>query len=82
MVRAAIENELHGDAGLKIVMDPCGNGPFTLQRFIFEHVDRGFELKSAYNRGKGLDAFIFIEKDGPPFYIMGDRVGQPMPQSF
>jgi hypothetical protein len=58
-------------------MDPCSNGPFVFQRFVFQGMDRGFELKSAYNRGRVLDAYIFVEKDGPPFYAMGDRVGQP-----
>ena len=77
MVHAAIEYKLHGEAGLKSVMDPCGNGSFSFQRFVFDGVDRGFELKSAFNRGKVLEAFIFIENDGTPFNIMGDRVGQP-----
>ncbi len=78
MVRAAIEYKLHGEAGLNSVMDPCGNGPFVFQRFVFDGVDRGFELKSAYNRGHVLDAYVFVEKDGPPFWVMGDRVGQPI----
>jgi hypothetical protein len=80
MVRAAIEYKLHGEAGLKSVTDPCGNGPFTFQRFVFDGVDRGFELKSAYNRGHGPEAYIFVEKDGPPFNVMGDKVGQPISQ--
>ena len=48
MVRAAVEYKLHGESGLKSVMDPLGNGPFAFQRFVFEGVDRGFELKSTY----------------------------------
>ena len=48
MVHAAVEYKLHGESGLKSVMDPFGNGPFTFQRFVFKGVDRGFELKSAY----------------------------------
>ena len=55
MVRAAVEYKLHGESGLKSVMDPCGNGPFAFQRFVFEGVDRGFELKSAY---AGLSDFL------------------------
>ena len=64
MVRAAVEYRLHGEAGLKSVSDPFGNGPFTFQRFVFEGVDRGFELKSAY-AGLGYPcALIFVEKHG------------------
>ena len=44
MVRAAVEYKFHGEAGFKSVMDPFGNGPFVFQRFVFEGVDRGFEL--------------------------------------
>jgi len=79
MVRAAIEYKLHGEAGLKSVMDPCGNGPFAFQRFVFKGVDRGFELKSAYT---GIFAvgvpytLIFVEKEGPPFNVDGLHIGQ------
>jgi hypothetical protein len=76
MVRAAVEFKLHGEAGLKSVPDPFGNGPFTFQRFVFEGVDRGFELKSAY---AGLDypcALIFVEKEGPAFRTDGPYIGQ------
>ncbi len=77
MVHAAVEYKLHGDAGLKSVMDPFGNGPFSFQRFVFKGVDRGFELKSAY-AGQGFPCvMIFVEKGGPAFYIEGPRVGQP-----
>jgi hypothetical protein len=76
MVRAAMEYKLHGESGLKSVMDPCGNGPFAFQRFVFEEVDRGFELKSAY-AGLGYPcALIFVEKEGTPFYIEGPHIGQ------
>jgi hypothetical protein len=78
MVHAAIEYKLHGEAGLKSVMDPCGNSPFTFQRFVFEGVDQGFELKSVYNRGRGPETYIFVEKNGPPFYVMGDHAGKPV----
>jgi hypothetical protein len=78
MVRAAVEYKLHGEAGLKSVMDPLGKGPFAFQRFVFEGVDRGFELKSAY-AGLGYPcALIFVEKEGTPFYIDGSpqRIGK------
>ena len=79
MVRAAVEYKLHGEAGLKSVMDPLGKGPFAFQRFVFEGVDRGFELKSAYT---GIFAvgvpytLIFVEKEGPPFNVDGPHIGQ------
>ena len=76
MVRAGIEYKLHGEAGLKSVPDPSGQGPFAFQRFVFEGVDRGFQLKSAY-AGRGFqEVLIFIEKDGRPFYIDGPSAGQ------
>jgi hypothetical protein len=77
MVHAAMEFKLHGEAGLKSVMDPFGDGPFACQRFVFKGVDRGFELKSAY-AGLGFPcAMIFVEKGGPAFYIEGPHEGQP-----
>ena len=73
MVRAAVEFKLHGEAGLKSVTDPLGNGPFIFQRFVFEGVDRGFELKSAY-AGLGYPcALIFVEKEGTPFSVSGSK---------
>lgn len=78
MIRAAIEYKLHGDAGLKSVMDPCGNGPFTIQRFYFNGADRGFELKSPFSRGHGPESYIFVENEGTPFNVMGNQVGQPI----
>ena len=80
MVRAAVEYRLHGETGLQSVKDPYGNGPFQFQRFVFQGVDRGFELKSAY-AGRGYpEAMIFVEKDGPPFYVNGgpQRIGKPV----
>ena len=79
MVRAAVEYKLHGESGLKSVMDPFGKGPFAFQRFVFEGVDRGFELKSAYT---GIFAvgvpytLIFVEKEGPSFNVDGPHIGQ------
>jgi len=76
MVRAAVEYKLRGESGLKSVMDPFGKGPFVFQRFIFEGVDRGFELKSAYTgRPSWPSALIFVEKEGPPFYTDGPDIG-------
>jgi hypothetical protein len=78
MVRAAVEYKLHGESGLKSVIDPFGKGPFAFQRFMFEGVDRGFELKSAYaGRPAWPSVLIFVEKEGPPFYVDGppERMG-------
>jgi hypothetical protein len=78
MVRAAIGYKIHGEQGFKSVTDPCGQGPFEFQRFVFEGVDRGFELKSAY-AGRGFqEVLIFVEKDGAPFNVYGKNVGQAM----
>ena len=81
MVRAAVEYKLHGESGLKSVMDPFGKGPFAFQRFVFEGVDRGFELKSAYTgRPAWPSVLIFVEKEGTPFYVDGppERIGHAM----
>jgi hypothetical protein len=76
MLHAAIQYKLHGQAGLESVADPCGQGPFAFQRFIFEGEDRGFELKSAY-QGLGYPCgLIAVEKEGPPFYCDGPKLGQ------
>ena len=75
MIRAAVEYKLRGDAGFQGVTDPCGQGPFVLRRFIFQGVDRGFELTSAID---SVDAksLIFVEKDGDPFLVDGPHVGE------
>ncbi len=81
MVRAAVEYKLHGELGLKRVIDPCGEGPFALQRFVFEGVDRGFQLKSAYD-GRGYrEVLIFVEKEGTPFRVHGRSAGEALPKS-
>src|SRR5205823_8863553 len=75
MVQAAVEYKLHGEPGLKSVSDPCGQGPFGFERFVFEGVDRGFELKSAYS-GRGFpEVLSFVEKDGIPFSVNGKNAG-------
>ena len=76
MVKAAAQYKLHGEAGLKNVADPCGNGPFAFERFSFQGVDRGFKLKSPFT-GRGFDeVLIFVEKDGPPFQVIGKNAGK------
>lgn len=75
-LRAAIEFKLHGQAGLQAVADPCGEGPFGFRRFVFQGVDRGFELRSASKALGNEGAFIFVEKVGPPFRVNGPFVGQ------
>jgi hypothetical protein len=80
MVHAAIEYKLHGESGLKSVTDPCGKGPFTFRRFVFEGADRGFELKSEYNEDKNIAVLIFVEKEGAPFQVDGNYAGRAMPK--
>jgi hypothetical protein len=80
-VRAAIEYKLRGDAGFQSVVDPLGDGLFGFQRFIFEGVDRGFQLKSAY-AGRGFrETLIFVEKEGTLFNVTGLKAGQAVPKS-
>ena len=81
MVRAAVEYKLHGQPGLKSVVDPCGQGSFSFQRFVFEGVDRGFQLKSSYNGREFQEVLIFVEKDGVPFNVNGKHAGQAAPKS-
>ena len=76
MVHAAVEYKLHGESGLKSVMDPFGNGPFGFQRFVFKGVDRGFELKSAYAGADAPFVMIFVEKRGPAFQVIGPDAGK------
>ncbi len=80
MVHAAVEYKLHGESGLKSVMDPFGNGPFDFQRFVFKGVHRGFELKSAYAGADAPFVMIFVEKEGPAFHITGPDAGKAIAQ--
>jgi hypothetical protein len=80
MVHAAIEYKLHGESGLNSVMDPCGEGPFAFRRFVFEGVDRGFELRSEYNVDKNIAVMIFVEKEGPPFQVDWNNAGRALPK--
>jgi len=76
MVQAAIQYKLHGEAGLQSVANPLGHGPFGFQRFLFDGVDRGFELGADYAGVGYPEVFIFVETDGPPFLVFGKRAGQ------
>jgi len=76
MVRAGVEYKLHGEQGLQSVTDPCGQGPFAFERFVFQGVDRGFELKSPFYPGSFQAVLIFVEKEGPTFLVDGPRAGQ------
>ena len=76
MARAAMEYKLHGEAGLNSVADPCGQGPFAFRRFVLNGVDRGFELKSANATDSFPEVLIFVEKQGPPFFVSGPKAGQ------
>ena len=81
MVHAAVEYKLQGEAGLKSVTDPFGQGPFELQRFVFAGADRGFELRSGYD-GRGFpEVLIFVEKEGPAFQVNGKNAGQAVTKS-
>jgi hypothetical protein len=82
MVRAAVEYKLHGEAGLQSVIDPWGQGPFEFRRFVFQGVDRGFELKSACRKNGWPEVLIFVEKEGPPFYVNGRNAGQARPATY
>jgi hypothetical protein len=76
MLRAAAEFKLHGEAGLKKVKDPFGDGPFQFERFSLNGEDRGFKLRSAF-RGRGFEeGVIFVEKGGPPFLTDGPQLGE------
>ena len=82
MLRAAIEFELRGLAAMQSVIDPWAQGPFAFQRFVFQGVDRGLVLTSAYPGNSWPETIIFVEKDGPPFHIGGRNVGQPRPRTY
>ena len=78
MVKAAVQYKLRGEAGAKSVMDPWTQKPFAFERFVFQGVDRGLQLKSSY-AGRGFpEVLIFVEKEGPPFYTDGPHAGQAL----
>ena len=76
MVQAAIEYRRSGNSGLESVPDPITGRPFEFRRFFFEGVDRGFELKSHVLLREWPEVLIFLEKEGPLFYLDGPRAGQ------
>jgi hypothetical protein len=78
MVRAAVAYKREGEPGLGSVTDPFGNGPFSYRRFVFEGVDRGFELRSAYTGADAPFVMIFVEKPGAAFEVIGPNAGKPV----
>ena len=69
MVRAAAEYKLHGEQGLRNVLDPYSQAPFSFDRIIVDGIDRGFELTSAYAGRGNPETLVFVEKDGPSFSV-------------
>jgi hypothetical protein len=76
MVQAAVQYKLQGEAGLRSVPNPLGQGPFGFQRYIFDGVDRGFELSADYDGNGYPEVFIFVETDGVPFVVFGKNAGK------
>ncbi len=83
MVRAAVQYKLRGQAGFQAVNDPYGQGPFAFRRFVFEGEDRGFELTSVCTLSGWPEVMIFVEKEGPAFWVNGrpGHVGQALPSA-
>jgi len=80
MLRAAVEHRRRGEEGFKGVTDPCGSGPFKFERFTLDGEDRGFELRSELDWRGFEETTIFVEKNGPLFYIDGPKAGKPLAQ--
>lgn len=78
MLRAAAAYRQLGEAGLGQVPDPQFNEPFQFRRAVLDGLDRGFELRSRLEVGGVVQAQIFVEKDGPAFYLDGPKVGKPV----
>lgn len=78
MFHAAVAYKLHGEEGFRSVNDPFGQGPFQFERFVFEGVNRGFKLTSAYAGNGYPETLIFVESDGTPFKCDGPKAGQPL----
>jgi hypothetical protein len=76
MLHTAVAYRLQGDPGLRSDNDPCGQGPFAFQRFVFDGVDRGFQLKSTFQGSGFPESMIFVEKPGPPFLLDGPHAGE------
>jgi hypothetical protein len=81
MLRAAVQHRLRGEEGLRSVTDPCGSGPFQFERFEFDGVDRGFKLRSELDWRGFNEVTIFVESDGPIFYVDGPKAGKPVPEA-
>ncbi len=79
MVQAAVQYKLHGESGLRSVNNPLGKGPFGFRRFVFDGVDRGFELDANYTGVGYAEVLIFVETDGPPFVVFGKNAGKASP---
>lgn len=79
MIHAAVECRLHGEEGLRKVIDPCGDEPFRLERVTVMGVDRGFVLKSKLNTRGFDEALVFATNVAPPLYIDGANAGKPLP---
>jgi hypothetical protein len=73
---AAFEYRRTGESALSVVPDPLFNEPFQFRRFQFEGADRGFELRSRLNVGEVPISMIFLEQDGPAFYLDGPNAGK------
>lgn len=80
MVRAAVEYKLHGEVAFQSINDPCGQGPFAFERFVFNGVDRGFKLTSAYDMLPPKATLIFVEGEGPAFRVDGSHAGEALPE--
>lgn len=76
MLPAAVAYRLGGEARLQTVADPALGEPFAFRRFVFDGVDRGFELRSKVVVRDVPEVQIFVEKEGPPFQLQGPFVGQ------
>ena len=79
MLRAAIAYRLRGDDGFKAVKDAVTDSPFAMRRIQVEQIDRGFEIRSTVQSKLPLDPpflQIFLEKDGPAFFLDGPKAGQ------
>ncbi len=80
MLRAAVEYRSRPEDGFRKVMDPCGNGPFALERLVVANVDRGFLLKSKLATRGYEEALVFADKKGAPLYVDGKDAGKVMPK--
>ncbi|HAB18063.1 MAG TPA: hypothetical protein PLX89_01895 [Verrucomicrobiota bacterium] len=79
MLRAAFEYRQAGDGAFAQILDPTLQAPFHLRRFEFDGTDRGFEVSSKMRYPDDWNAsLIFIEKDGPAFYLDGKNAGKPV----